>query len=877
MNTIRHWFNRLVGRRRLREELAEEIQEHLDEKIDDLVAGGMNREEASFAARRAFGNVTLTAERGHEVWGWPSVETWWVDARYGCRQLRKSPGFTLVAVLSSALGIGASTAVFCVMYAVLINPYPYREPDRLVHLHVFDQGGFLFDLPLSSQQFEEFQHSPVLDEAMAMDVEGMAATGGDFPEPVNAGFLSPNAFEFLGVPPRLGRVFTGDATTEQDVVLSYAYWQTHYGGQSSVLGQILQLDRQSYRIIGVMPRRFAWWNCDVYLPLAPSPDPDRLASVFARLKAGVDDGAAERALQSITADLARQRPNRLPATFAIRVVHLDEIAAGQLSGTLTVIGMAVGLLLFIGCANVSILLLARGTGRTQEVAVRVALGASRGRIVRQLLTESILISIAGCALGVLLAREAVHLVAILLPEGTFPTEAAIQLSMPVMLFSASVAMVTGIVFGLWPAVHFSHPELQAMLQAGSRKLAGHRGAQQGHNLLIAGQVALTLVLLAGAGATARVFEALLHTRLDYDPQGVTSIRVDLRDGTYTQWGERARYYERIRQAVARNPAITSVAVSLTDLPPAMPFRSSPIEIPDRPLQERQSAFLSEVSSEYFSTLRIPLLQGRAWSAWETARAVPVAVVNASLAERDWPGSSPLGQLLHLPGLKATTAWAVDSPWNDGWLEVVGVAADTPNTGLSDRAAPTVYVPFTLVIGDSLRVITRSAGPPLATVRFVAERIHAIDPDQPISQIRTAADLLDAQGWARERLTASLFAAFAVLAVLLSAAGLYSVVSYAVSQRAQEFGVRMALGARPIDVVRLVLRSALEPTAVGVAAGLSLCLIFNAALVRWVHANVRDPYVITPIVVMLVGVATLAALLPACRAASANPMTVLRDS
>ena len=300
-----------------------------------------------------------------------------------------------------------------------------------------------------------------------------------------------------------------------------------------------------------------------------------------------------------------------------------------------------------------------------------------------------------------------------------------------------------------------------------------------------------------------------------------------------------------------------------------------MEIPERPAQDRQTAFLSEVSGDYFSTLRIPLLQGRAWSAWETARAVPFAVVNASLAARYWPDASPIGRLINLPGLKATTAWAVESPWNDGWVEVVGVAADTPNTGLSDPVAPTVYVPFTLVIGDSFRVIARSPGPSAAIARSVADAIHNIDPDQPISQVRQAADLLDAQGWARERLTASLFAAFAALAMLLSAAGLFSVVSYLVSQRAQEFGVRMALGARRIDVVRLVLRSALEPTAIGIAAGLGLCMIGNASLVHWVHASVRDPSVITPIAVTLVAVATLAALVPAWRAASVDPMTVLR--
>jgi predicted permease len=390
--------------------------------------------------------VTVIEERGREVWGWPLLETCRADVRYACRRLRRSPTFTLVSVLSIGLGIGATTAAFSVIHAVLINPYPYQDADRLVHLHVFNHGAFVFDLPLSDSQFQELQGSPIVDGAMAMDTEGMSADGGSLPEPVNAGYLSPNAFGFLGVPPLLGRPFTpADVTNPSGprrvVVLSYQYWQKHYGARPGILGHILRLDGRDHEIIGVMPRRFAWWDCDVYLPLAHSSDPGRLASVFARLKPGMSDAMAEPALQSLIETLARERPDRLPPQFRIHLVHMREIAAGPWSGTLLMLFGAVGLLLAIGCANVSILLLARGSATAPELAIRAAIGASRGRIVRQLFTESIVIASAGGLLGILLARIGVDLIPRLLPDGTFPAESLIRLSAPVLLFGAAVAVL----------------------------------------------------------------------------------------------------------------------------------------------------------------------------------------------------------------------------------------------------------------------------------------------------------------------------------------------------------------------------------------------------------------------------------------------------
>jgi putative ABC transport system permease protein len=880
------WLLGLVSRRRLHRELAEEIQAHLEEKVEDLMERGLSRAEAVSAARRAFGNVTAIEERGREVWGWPFVETCWADVRYACRRLRLSPAFALVSVLSIALGIGATTTIFSVIHAVLISPYPYRDADRLVHLHVFNRGAFVVDLPLSDRQFEELQRSPIVDEAMAMDTEGMSAAGGSLPEPVNAGYLSPNAFGFLGVPPLLGRPFTPEDVMKRSgprprgvVVLGYGYWQKHYGARPNVLGQNLHLDDQDHRIIGVMPRRFAWWDCDVYLPLEHSSDPDRLASVFVRLKPGISDRVAEPALQSLIETLSKERPDRFPPQFRIHLVHMKEIAAGPWSGTLLMLFGAIGLLLVIGCTNVSILLLARGSVTTSELAIRSAIGASRSRIVRQLFTESIVVSCGGGLLGMLLARIGVDLVGRLLPGGTFPAESVVRLSMPVLLFGAAVAALTSVLFGLWPALSLSHPELDQIGRIAARRPAGPVAARGGpagpgrtHDLLVAGQVALAVILLAAAGAAIRAFAALLHTGLEYEPQDVASVRVDLRDGAYTEWDQRVSYLDRVRRRVASTPGITSVAISLSDLPPARPFHSSVVESPGVPVQER-TVLLSEISAEYFPTLRIPLLRGRLWTDSETRQAAHVAVINRSMAERYWPDRDPTRSWIHLNDLKATTTWALASARNDGWVQIVGVAADTPNDGLENPAVPAIYIPYTLVTGDSFRLIARSSENLDTLVRTVADEIHAIDPDQPVTQPRTAEEVLDAELWAHGGLTASLYGIFALLALLLAATGVYSVISCVVSRRTHEFGVRVALGAQRTELVRMVLAWAAQRTFTGLLAGLALSVALDEVLDRGTH--VGDPYVLASLVVLLVGVTTLAALIPAFRAASVDPITALR--
>jgi predicted permease len=445
-----------------------------------------------------------------------------------------------------------------------------------------------------------------------------------------------------------------------------------------------------------------------------------------------------------------------------------------------------------------------------------------------------------------------------------------------------VAALTSVLFGLWPALSLSHAELDQIRRITPRRPAGRiaargglPGARRSYNLLVAGQVALAVVLLAAAGSAIRAFAALIHTGLDYEPRDVASVRVDLKDGTYTQWDQRVSYLDRVRRRVASSPGITSVAISLSDLPPARPFHSSVVESAGIPVQERPTVLLNEISAEYFPTLRIPLLRGRLWTESETRQAAHVAVINRSMARRYWPDRDPTRRWIRLNDLGATSTWARASARNDGWVQIVGVAADTPNDGLQNPAVPAMYIPYTLVTGDSFRLIARSSENLDVLVRTVAEQIHAIDPDQPVTQARTAEEVLDAELWAHGGLPASLYGIFALLALLLAAAGVYSVISCVVSQRTHEFGVRVALGAQRTELVRMVLTWAAQPTLTGLFAGLALSVVLDQLLGRWTHLSARDPYVLASLVVLLVGVTTLAALVPACRAALVDPMRALR--
>jgi putative ABC transport system permease protein len=810
------------------------------------------------------------------------MQTLLQDIRFSLRQLFKSPGFALTAVLSLALGIGATTAVFSVVYAILMNPYPYAASDRMIHMRLLDDLQQERGFGLTGAQWQQMRKSPVVEDAFMEDDWSLTVTGRDLPEDVQGVYLSSNGFSFMGVPPALGRgLLPSDAIDGQDpqpvAVLSYKFWQRHFNGDPGVLGQNLQLVRKNYTIVGVAGPRFTWGDGDVYLPQKVTQDPTKAFYVGIRLKPGVTHEAANAALQPLIEEFAKETPKHFPSDhFRLHVVGLNEQFVHDLGGTLYLLFGAVALLLAIGCGNVSILLLARGTARQHEFAIRTAIGASRGRMIRQLLSESLLLSLTGAALGVLLAYRALALIVELLPKYSFPHEAAIRINLPVLAFSVAVALFTGILFGLWPALQLSRPEVSQVMQSTTRKIAGVVGGRTTHGVLTAVQVSLTLVMLAGAGAAMEGFLRLIHTPLGYDPHNVMSVGIPVHDGAYPTWAARKAYFEQLRNKAATVPGVTMAAISSNATPPSNGWQTG-VEILGRPQRDGQKIRVNFVSPGYFPILRIPLKQGRIWDETENHNAAHVAVINETMARLYFPDGDALQRSLRVPDVKDEPPYTTAASGADTWLQIVGIMADKRDDGLRNPILPEAFVPYTLSMRVWTQILVRSDVPPMTLLHAVGQQVNSIDPDQQISGSVQDLDhwITGQQEYEQEQLVAWLFGAFALLALALAAVGLYSVVSYSVAQRTNEFGIRMALGAQRTHVLRIVFASTVASVGSGIAVGLVLTLALNRILARWAEGSSRDPLVLLAVTVLLSVVAAIACSGPARRAVKVDPITALR--
>jgi predicted permease len=804
------------------------------------------------------------------------------DLRYALRQLRHSPGFAFAAVISLALGIGATVAVFSVVWAVLMNPYPYRAADRMAHMRLVDKSGQDRFIGLTAQQWQMIRHAAPVEDAFISDQWNLTVTGHDLPEDVQADYMTSNTFQFMGVPPILGRgLLPSDAVDGHDpqpvVVLGYKFWQRHFGSDPGVLGKTLQLVRKNYTIVGVAAPRFTWDDGDVYLPLKVTQDPVRAYYVGLRLKPGVTPAAAGAALTPLIHEFAKVTPNHFPKdAYTFRLVGLNEDFVKQIGGTLALLFSAVALLLAIGCGNVSILLLARGTARQHELALRSAVGAQRSRIVRQLLTETLVLSFTGAALGVLFAYKAVGMIVAMLPDFSFPHEAAIGVNLPVLLFSVGVALFTGIFFGLWPALRLSRPDVGQVMQSGSRRIAGRLGGRATNNMLIAGQIALTLLMLAGAGAAIQGFLRTMHMPLGYDPHNVMSVGIPVHDGTYKAWGERAAYFDQLQKKIATVPGVTMAAISSNATPPNNGFETH-LEFLGKSAQDEQKARVNFVSPTYFPVLRIPLKQGRIWDETETRNGAHVAVINQMLARRYFPAGDAIGHSLKAPELQDQPPYILSARDGSGWLQIVGIVGDKLDDGLRKPIKPEIFVPFTISMGMYTQILVRSEVSPLSLVHAVGSQVNSVDRDQQINS-----HVLDLEQWItgqpevqQEHLVAWLFGLFAALGLVLAAVGLYSVVSYTVAQRTSEFGIRMALGAPRTHVLRIVFESTVLSVSSGMAAGLVLTLSLQRVLAHWAEGSSRDPLVVIEAALLLALVAVLACVVPARRASRVDPVTALR--
>ncbi len=808
------------------------------------------------------------------------------DLRYALRQLRSAPGFTVTAILSLALGIGATTAVFSVVYAILFDPYPYANPDRMIHMQLVNSKGDLNGFGLTAGQWQQLRKSPAIEDAFITDEWNLTVTGHDVPEDVSADFMSSNAFNYFGVPMALGRgLAPSDAIDGHDpqpvVVLSYKFWQRHYNSDRSAIGQTLQMVHKNYTVVGVASQRFTWDDVDVYVPQKITQDPVLAFDCEARLKPGISHEAANAALQPLMEQFAKESPKHFPTgSFRVQVEGLNDYFLRQLGGTLYLLFSAVALLLVIGCGNVSILLLARGTARQQEFAIRAAVGASRRRLIAQLLTESLLLSLTGAALGVGLAYTSLAKIVAGLPRNSFPHEAAIQINVPVLCFSVGVALLTGILFGLWPALQISRPEVSQVMQAGTRRVAGSVQGRRTLAVLIGGQIALTLLMLSGAGAALEGFVQLMNVRLGYDPHNVMSVGIPVHENTYSTWAERSNYFEQIRAKIASTPGVTMTAISTNATPPSN-GQGMKFDILGKPTSQDQKARINFVSSQYFPVLKITLAQGRIWDETENRQAASVIVINQTMARQYFPKGDALGSSIKLP-LQDGPPYNLVAPTmtgggTNGWLRVVGVIEDKRDDGLRKPVLPEAFIPDTLWMRMYTQILVETRVPPLSLLHAVSLQVSAVNADQQITS-----QVLDLEGWiknepeyAQGQLIAWLFGAFAVLALGLAAVGLYSVVSYSVAQRTNEFGIRMALGAQRGHVLHIVFNSMAVSVAGGVVGGLALAFALNKVMAHWAEGSVRDPLLLMGATVLLGVVAAIACAIPARRASLVDPMTALR--
>jgi predicted permease len=626
-------------------------------------------------------------------------------------------------------------------------------------------------------------------------------------------------------------------------------------------------------VIGVLPRQYFYTGPEILVPIHLTFDPKFAWGVQARLKRGVNPRMAEQRLQPLFDQFAKEAPQRFPKEVRPLVRSLVEIRrAADYVPTLLLIFASSMLLLLLACANVSILLLVRGNSRVHEFVVRAALGASRGRLMRQLLVESLLLASSGAALGVAASYWGLPAVLRLLPPNSVPVGdlLAVPVNVPVLLFSAGLAMASALICGLSPSLSFSRPRLTAT----TRTTAGVE-SRRAHHVLLAAQIALTVLLLVGTGAAVRVLIGLYRTSLGYDPHNVIIASINLPENSYTEWADRATFYERLRNRIADVPQVESVALATSATPPRSGERSV-VEVPGRDMTGDEVPILQRISGHYFATMKIPLIRGRVWSDSESAGAPHVAVVNQTMARELWPDGSAIGRRVLIPGyIKSVTYFRLAAPGSDGWFEIVGVVGDTPNVGLHEPPAPSIYVPYTLMLSDALNVILRTSHDPLSMTRSIREAVRTVDPNQPMNVVRTAEDALASAGWARERFVALLLLGFAVFALMLAIVGLYSVVSYSVSCRFKEFGIRMALGAGRGRIVTTAVQPAALAIVAGLFAGLALSVGLNKVVAQWSIGNLSDPVVLLAVSLVLFVVTMMSAAIPANRAASSQPADALR--
>jgi len=824
------------------------------------------------------------------------------DLRYALRALAKRPGFTSIAVLTLALGIGANTAIFSVANGILLRPLPFGDADRLVLLWQSKPESGWERLPVSYPNFSDWRERSHSFDGMAAFFSYADSTfnlsEGEEPERVQAAYVTANLFSQLGVRPERGRVFLPEEDrrgASRVVVLGGGLWQRRFGSDPGIVGKSIQLDGESHLVVGIMPRSFSFprfpKDADLWLPLAQEPKASRQFSrgtkyltVVAKLKPGVSLAEAQSEMDALSSSLEQQFGSILRGN-RVEVAPLQSQAAGDLKVALMVLLGAVGFVLLIACANVANLILARAAGREREIAIRTAVGASRGRITRLLLSESLILAVSGGALGLLLALWGVDFLALLPynpPSFTRPYQVSpdqIGVDLRVLGFALLLSLFTGLLFGLAPAYHASRANLNEALRAIESRSTGGFRRHPFRSLLVVSEIALSSVLLIGAGLMIQSFRQLSSVSPGFQPENVLTFEVGLARSRYVRPEQMAAFSEALLDRLAALPGV-SAAGAVEHLPLSGLDEDTGFYLEGRPTAapaEMPHAHPRSASPDYFRAMGIRLLRGRAFTAADTASSRKVAVINETMARRFWSGEDPLDRrvALDFESLKFFPDRPPLLDLESGMREIVGVVADVRAIGLDAQPVPELYTPLTQRPAREMSFVLRGAGDPAQWAEMIRAEIRSVDPGQAIASLRTMDEVLSTSV-ARPRFNTLLLTLFAAMALILAMVGVYGVISYSVSHRTREIGIRMALGAQRREVMAMVVKEGLIYTATGLALGAAGALALTRVLVGLLYGiSPTDPWTFALVPVLLSGAALLACYLPARRATRIDPIATLR--
>ena len=812
------------------------------------------------------------------------METVGQDIRFALRNLRKTPGFAIVAVITLALGIGASTAIFSVMENILMEPFPYPDARRYMSIQIHDternepggRGGF------SGPEFLDYvEQNHVFDRVIANDSVDVLYRNGEGTQMLAGNHVTPGTFEFLGMPALFGRVMQPadyEPGAPPVFVLRYKVWVKDFGADPNVINKTFVLNDTPRTLIGVMPPRFGWGDADLWIPEKPSRAVANTAyaGAFPRfwfflghLKLGVSEKQAESDVTVVAKRLATVYPKDYPKHFTVEIHSLTDLVVGQFRTTLYIVLAAVGLLLLIGCGNVANLLLARATTREKEFAIRGAMGASRGRLIRQLLVESLILALGGAAMGILLAWGGLKFIVALMPQNIIPAEAVIRLNVPVLLFTLGVAILTAIVFGLVPALKAARKDLNEPLRDSGKGQSGGFRHGRLRNAVVVLEVALSLTLLVAAGLLMRSFVALREVRLGLQPDHVLVARLPLPVERYKTAEQVTGFYRPLLQRLKALPGVVD-ATETSTLPPYGGIGSE-IEIPGKTHSDKWNAMFQLCSEGYFPVLQIKLLGGRTFTEAEVNGARKLAVVNQTFVKKFLPGENPIGKQVRIAQLSE-----FEDKVADPMFEIVGLVADAKNRGLQDPPDPEIWVPYT-VTGSGFRgILLRTTQEPLTLLEAVRHEVWNTDSNVALTFTGTLEGYISQFSYAGPRFGFLLMTIFGSIGLILVTIGVYSILAYTTARRTQEIGIRMALGAEGSHVLGMVIRMGLKLVAIGVALGLltSLALGRVIATQLW-GVSAYDPWTLICVPALLLITGLLACWLPARRASRLDPLVALR--